>query len=132
MRRQDWPEILAGMIETYRHEPFSWGEHDCAMWAASVIKAMTDIDPAVEFRNTYSTAGDAFHILEHHGGLLHVVDKMFPRIESVLTARRGDITAMLGEFGPTLGVCIGHQCAYPGKQGLVFHPLRNCIAAWRV
>ncbi len=45
-RRPDWPARLRTIIEAARERPFSWGQHDCCLFASDAIEAMTGVDPA--------------------------------------------------------------------------------------
>ena len=44
------PEILNQHIDAARGKPFKRGSHDCCMWAADVVVALTGIDYAEDFR----------------------------------------------------------------------------------
>jgi hypothetical protein len=55
-RYGDWPERLARCIAAARTRRFAWGEHDCALFAADCVQAMTGRDPAGAYRGRYRTA----------------------------------------------------------------------------
>lgn len=133
-RRDDWPEQLAAAVDAARARPFAWGEHDCCLWAADAIAAMTGEDFAAGFRGAYSTAAGAVEILAHWGSLRglagrHLGDEIAPRL-----AGRGDIVLAETDGRPSLGVCIGLVAAFTGADGLEFLALEDaaCVAAWRV
>lgn len=52
---------------------FSWGECDCALWAADLVLERTGTDPARVLRGTYDSAFAARRALMRLGGLRTVV-----------------------------------------------------------
>lgn len=131
MRRDGWEHDLHEVIEGARHRPFRWGSHDCAIWAASVRKAVTGIDPAPGWHGTYWTALGAARTIRRTGAadLCEAVTReLGAPLASVSLARRGDIIS----DGTALGVCVGAQAAFLGPDGLVFRPMRACTVAWGI
>ena len=131
-RCQDWPARLAAEIERARHARFRWGEHDCALFAADVVRALTGFDLAAEFRGTYRSSLGARQWLRKYCGLLVLATRKLGDPIPVAVAARGDIVARCDERGPALGVCLGARCAFTGPRGLMFLPLAECVQAWRV
>lgn len=133
MRRfEDWPKRLDAAIEAARAKPFCWGAHDCALFAADIVKAITGEDLASAWRETYCSALQATRALERDGGLISVANKALGNPVVPAQARRGDVVLRCGELGPSLGICLGAKCAFTGLDGLVFVPLRECEQAWHV
>jgi len=138
MRREDWAERLAELVEARRGMQFKWGVHDCALFAADCVLAMTNVDHAVDFRGTYKTPGGALDALSGRG-LDTLLDGIFPRINPAFV-QRGDVCAIArDESAPgaddlelALGVCLGAQVAVPGVDGLQFLPVRRALHAWKV
>jgi hypothetical protein len=140
-RRPDWPEQLADAVEKARKTPFSWGSHDCALWACEVIQRMTGVDPAASVRGTYSDAAGARAALHTLGGdtLRSVAESLatahgFPPV-AIPLAQRGD----LGCYEPgkplwpvALGICVGAQAAFVGRGGIGMLPMSNIAVAWRI
>lgn len=145
IRFDDWPFRLSAHIKAASGRPFSWGTHDCCVWACDGILAMTGVDPMVDLRGKYSTAIGAARALkafsgggldetaEHIGSLLHA-----PEIP-VLTAGRGDcviadVMTPEGMTGPALGLVgmSGREAMFAGLNGLTAVPLSQCRRAWRV
>ena len=128
MRFEDWPVRLAKYIEESRNKPFQWGEHDCAIFAAGAVKAITGIDPAAEYRGQSESARESYAwVKEQDGSLLRIMDSKFPR-HKVAFARRGDICM----WQNSLGVCVGRAVLVCTKAGLVGVPLREADYAWGV
>ena len=68
-RLEDWPERLAEAIEAANERPFSWGRHDCCLFACDAVMAMTGVDPAKPFRGKYKTKRGAFGVLKRFAAL---------------------------------------------------------------
>lgn len=137
-RREDWPERLAACVAAARARPFEWGAHDCCLFAADCIQAMTDVDVAADFRGKYATAKGAAKAMKKFagGGVLAVAEKIAAAHGlahiAPAAARRGDVVALDTEQGPALGVCLGALIAAPIAAGLVFLPFTAAQAAWRI
>ena len=131
-RFEDWPRRLDAAIEGARKRPFSWGSHDCALFAADVVVALTGEDLAAYGRGHYDSAETALRMISAGGGLAAIATKALGEPVPVPQARRGDVVLRCGEHGPSLGICLGARCAFTGFEGLVFVPLNECEQAWHV
>lgn len=133
-RFEDWPQRLAAAIEAARGRPFCWGAHDCALFAAEVVQALTGIDFAAEFRGRYASKAEAVGLLGERGGLEAVVTAVLgtPRPSPIL-AQRGDVVMVVTDEGHALGICNGAHAACAGREGgLVFKPMPEWRLAWEV
>ena len=116
-RQSDWEDRLRTYLDRVTWEPFKWGTHDCALFAADAVNAMCGVDPAAAFRNTYGDRRGAAQALRDHGAgtLLATVGSWFAPA-SVHHAKRGDIV-MLDRR--TTGICVGRYSWFIGTpQGL--------------
>jgi len=138
MRISNWPSALVNHIDANRKRPFEWGAHDCMLWAASCVEAITGFDPASDLRGTYQTALAAYRIIEDRGGFDQLVESLLPGDEGIRTHRnlamRGDLVTTTDEKGrKALGVCDTHHGIFPGPNGLTFVKRGNLSSlAWRV
>lgn len=133
-RFSDWEERLSLYIDRVFDEPFCWGEHDCALFAAGAVKAMTGVDMAADFRGRYGSRREAAQALRAagyktlHGAARHWLGK--PKHPAL--AHRGDIVMRR----QALGVCFGRGAWFVGsilgRSGLFDAPLNDCRAAWSV
>lgn len=134
-RFDDWEARLAVYLDRVEWEPFTWGQHDCALFAASAICAQTGVDPAAEFRGKYFDARGAAQALRAYGEgtLLKTVTQWLGEPKSAHHAKRGDIV-MRDRL--TTGVCVGHYSYFVGiEQGyerLAILPTRDCQKAFTV
>ncbi len=135
MRRfEDWPRRLDAAIEAARARHFSWSEgHDCCLFAADVVLALTGRDFAESFRGRYSTRAEAVALLGARGGLEAVVTSYLGQpLPTALLARRGDVVMVETPEGRALGVSVGGKAACAGPQGLTFVPMAGWLSGWRV
>lgn len=85
---------------------FGWGGvgcEDCTTWCATYAQTITGLDPAADFRGTYSTETEAKALINRHGGLLHLAG---PRLEQqgwkrVQTPESGDLAVIHAVAGFT-------------------------------
>ncbi|MFQ5535576.1 MAG: hypothetical protein ACE5EM_12670 [Sphingomonadales bacterium] len=133
MRKSDWPELLAREVEAAAERPFCWGKHDCCLFAANIVKAMTGDDPAKAFRGRYRTEFGARRALKRYGSgtLYHTLRSLFGNPIPPARAWRGDLVYMVTENGPSAGVCLGAIAAF-ASDGLAFVPMSETAKAWRV
>lgn len=128
MRLPDWPERLADLLAERKRTPFAWGSHDCALFAADAVNAITGDDPAKNFRG-YDDEREALRIIHGAGGMRGLVD--LPE-KPIGFAQRGDVVLALVDGRETFGVCIGGEYAAPGADGLVFRQMAEVVAVFEV
>lgn len=133
IRRDDWEARLIDYLAATADEPYAYGRHDCALFAAGAVLAMTDFDPAAAFRGRYSTAVGSARALRRYGAgtLEATIATMFPD-RPIGFARRGDL--VLHESA--VGVCVGADAVFVGQEGeragLVRVARRAWLRAWGV
>ncbi|MFN3077472.1 MAG: DUF6950 family protein [Alphaproteobacteria bacterium] len=139
-RSQDWPILLNDALMAASERPFSWGRHDCCLFAADIVRAMTGEDAAAPFRGRYGTKRGAMRALKAFagGGLPEAVRAIakhhgWEELSPVALAGRGDLAMLDTEDGPSLAICIGSRVAMAARDGgVAFLPLGSCYAAWRI
>lgn len=130
MKRIDtWEAALSAYIAQHRDTPFIYGDHDCGVFAAGAVKAMTGVDLIPEFRGKYQNEIGAARALKKlgAGNLEKTVDAKLPQI-SISRVQRGDIVMMDGN----LGVAVGGKAWFTGEEGLVSVPQELWDKAWGV
>ena len=134
-RREDWPSRLAAALEAARDKPFTWGEHDCGLFAGDCVLAMTDTDPVAAYRGQYTDEeGARATMLALSGGGLRAVwnAALGPAVNNVRFAKRGDV--VLVEVGgvEATGIVAGSRVACLSEAGLLMVPAHRIVAAWGV
>lgn len=134
-RRHGWRPALFATLDRFRAEPFTWdGEHDCGMFFADCIEAMTGVDIAAPLRGKYRSKAGAFRALRNLGFDDHVdyVASILPAVENPALARVGDGAVVASGDGPALAIVIGAQIACYAPEGLGFVPFGSAVRAFRV
>ena len=57
-----FPRVVKQEIDAAAARAFTWGEHDCCMWACDVVQKITGRDPCTPFRGTYH---DLMHAVDY-------------------------------------------------------------------
>lgn len=134
MRRlPDWQPRLAAFLEDAGRLPFAEGRHDCALFAAGAVAAMTGEDPAAGWRGRYRTTRGGLRVLRAAGHRDHLAlaAALFEGIPPAF-ARMGDLAAVPGQGGPALGVVQGEGVFVLTPAGMGLVPLTAATAAWRL
>jgi hypothetical protein len=137
---QDWPTLFFHFIESRRAVPFAWGRHDCCLFACDGILSQTGLDPAAGlYRGKYRDALGAARLVRKHGGVEAIAAKVcaawgWPELATARLAQRGDVVLMDINDGMkcALGLVVGGEAAFPGPEGLLMYPLRECRRAWAI
>lgn len=130
-RLPDWPARLATLVARAHAQPFAWGVHDCCLWAADAVLAVTGVDPAADLRGAYRTERDAYCIVHARGGLRGLGDGIGPRIHPRL-AIAGDVGLVRGTKRVMAGVCVGEVWMVAATEGLLALPFDAARYAWGV
>jgi hypothetical protein len=138
-RAENWPIKLADALVRARRRPFVWGQHDCCLFVADVVKAMTGMDMGADIRGRYdSREGAAALIAQTTGGggfdalaALYADRYGFAEVAPGF-AWRGDVALTDADLGPTLGIIIDSSVGHLAPGGLTFLPRALVRRAWRV
>lgn len=130
-RLPDWQPRLAALVSQRLRQPLQWGAHDCTMWAADAVLAVTGVDMAAAVRGTYSTEAEAELRLLQAGGLVELCHRHLGPVVRTALAQPGDIG--LSSVGGTraLVVCGGAHFLAVGARGLVPVPPDDVVRVWR-
>lgn len=133
MRLKGWEQALARTTRAAMTRPHTWGTHDCAMFAAACVKAITGQDFAAEFVGRYSDEEGARKMLASLGcmDVGDLASRFLPEIEPH-EARRGDVVMIEGRLGRFLAVVDGRTAVGPAASGLTHTPVDQAVRAWRV
>lgn len=131
VRRPDWPARLAEQLEGARRRPFCFGAHDCYLFAADVVLAMTGHDTAAELRGAYANERSALRKIAAHGSFRASIEHYYGPPSAGLPAR-GDVVLARRNGRESLGVCIDHRFAGPGALGLEYGRVDEAICFWKI
>jgi len=144
-----WQARLVTYMADCRARPFAPGRHDCALFAAGAVQAMTGHDPAATWRGRYQTQAGGLRLLRRAGHDDHIVlaATLFAEIP-VMVAGPGDLAVIETEdspalgpefdpafgpaLGPALGVMQGAAIYVLGPGGLGLMPRNAATRAFRV
>lgn len=132
-RLPDWRRRLELYLAEVANRPFAFGRHDCGLFAAGAIEAMTGKDPGEPYRDRYGSFKGALKALRKDGFADHLVlaNALFSALP-VARARPGDLAAVETGEGPAFGIVQGEQVYLAGEAGLRLVPLTDAARAWRV
>lgn len=131
MKHPDWHNRLIAVIRAAEKRPFSWGEHDCCLFAADCAEAMTGESFAEKWRGTYDTETGAKKALLRGGGSLEKVLAKYLDEVPLKLAQRGDIAVVENAGTRCAGVIYGGALWVPGETGLVCLRVKP-LSTWRV
>jgi hypothetical protein len=133
-RVKNWELHATRYFNTVSVTPFYWGRHDCALFVADAVHAMTGIDFAAKWRGSYCDEAGAAEVLAGIGAasVVDLPDRFgLPQIREG-DPRRGDVVAIVGRFGPVLGVQWAPWPVSAGDRGLEHAVGWRRLMAWRV
>lgn len=136
-RKSNWPEILSEELDKADKRPFEFGKHDCCLFAANILKAMTGNDFACGLRNYRSAAGSIRMLQTKGAGTLSKTMTVIMRERKCKSippaqARRGDLVMAVPSETDELavGICVGTHAAF-ATDGVSYLPMAEVKRAWR-
>jgi hypothetical protein len=132
-RLPDWRSRLRAYVEQKARQNFRPGTHDCAMFVAGGVEAMTGTDPAAEWRGTYRSLKKARARLDEAGtDMASIAAAQLPEVEPIF-AQEGDVAVLDGADGhPAFGLVQGAFVYVLTPDGLGLVPLTDARRAFRV
>ena len=116
MKHPDWQNRLNAVMKAAIERPFSWGQHDCCLFAADCAEAMTGENFANGWRGTYySETGAKKEILCGGGSLEKVLADISDEVP-VKLAQRGDIAVVENARARCAGVVCSERYGFPVKM----------------
>lgn len=131
MRLNDWMLRLEKLVQERQRARFTWGEHDCSMWACDAVQAVTGRDPAADLRGLYASEAEANALIEAGGGLGAMACARFGAEIAPALAAAGDIGLISTPRGDALVVCVGGHWLAAAPFGLTVIPAASVLRTWR-
>jgi hypothetical protein len=138
MRMPDWQGRLLACLAAAENKPFAWGTHDCCVFAADCVQAVTGDDPLSHWRGRWRTERGAARVMRSvgGGGLAQAAETLarecgWPLV-AVAQAQRGDVALAVIDAQPTILMCTGVHFVGPSATGWVRVPLSAVTKSWRV
>ncbi len=133
MKKQNWPLLLAQFIESRRHSPFVWGEHDCCLFVADAIELICNVDPAAPYRGKYTTAMGSYRALKKYGdgSIAGALSVCFQEI-APCDLGRGDAAMVEVDGEMAAALSFGNKLWVAGENGLNTLLRSSAIQAWRI
>ena len=131
-RLPTWQTRFALLCIERQRRPFEWGAHDCCLWAADAVRAVTGQDFAEGLRGTYATAAEAARMLAQAGGVRALATHALGEPVGPLMAAVGDVVLFEQDGRELLAVCNGGTALAVAGQGLEPLPMSAALAVWKV
>lgn len=129
-----WRTALADYVQLASTEPFQWGRHDCALFAAGAVQVMTGEDFAADYRGKYQTLRGGLRLLKKAGLANHaeMAASLFEEVHPS-QAMVGDVAAVEEDGAIALGIVQGELIyVLRPDAGIATVPLLRATRAFRV
>ena len=131
-RLPDWRTRLIEYLAQSARAAFVPGTHDCALFLAGGVAAMTDRDYASDFRGKYDTTRAGLKLIKAAGFEDHIaLARHHLRQKSVAFANEGDGAVVPGAV-PALGIVQGAGVYVLREDGLGIEPLTSATMVLEV
>ena len=121
-KTEGWQIRLAAYLNDCSRRQLAYGQHDCALFAAGAVQAMTGIDLADGWRGRYSTLRGGLRVLRAQGYRDHIA-LAAAHLPEIAAPRPGDLAAIDTPDGPALGVVQGAMVYVLGDADLSLLPI---------
>lgn len=133
MRLPDWKTHLIAYLADAAHKAYRPGVHDCALFSAGAVLAMTGVDLAAGWRGRYTTLTRGLRVLRRAGYVDHIdlAARHFEKLHPAF-AHLGDLAVIPSSEGPILGVMQGEGVYCLGLKQLRIEPRERAVRAFKV
>ena len=123
---------LQEYLDSVRTTPYTWGEHDCAMFAAKATDARLGTDYADKVRAFGATSARAYRKLLRDGKSLEQLTTGILGDPVVKKIEEGDVVLIGKGHRAALAVAVPPLAFAAGPDGLLPVPLAAVTRVWRV
>lgn len=135
-RHEDWRSRLGAYVSIVRASPYAFGSHDCWLFVAGAIEAMTGTDHATRHRGRYKTARGALGIMKRAeaSNMAEFAGLHLEEIDAPVFAQIGDVMAIPTDdvFGYSLGILNGEQVLVVTATGIGVRDRADATRAFKV
>jgi hypothetical protein len=142
-RKYQWDTaLLHDFIIATANTTFTYGSHDCCLFVADAVLAMTDVDIADDFRGKYDSRIAAFKLIKSITGGISVTDALaycakkysMTEYQYPLMASRGDMVIVDNAGDPSAGIIHlnGRTVLVASETGMKTVPITSVQRAWKV
>lgn len=135
MRVENWVERLDAVFSDAAARPFAWGSHDCCLFAARCVEAMTGEHPMPDAVGAYKTKTGAYRWLKREFGTVRqMLELLLDAPCNPNFAKRGDLA--LFEKGQDFAIGVidlsGEQVLCVDESGTYYIHKSLATAFWTV
>ena len=129
---------MQDILDKYKASEFKYGTLDCCLFVANVIKDMTGIDYAVQWRGRYRSEFGALRMIAEHKDMHGIACAAFGKMRPVWSVRKGDPVLLNPELvehdtiHEGLGIFDGDKIFYMAEIGLMDAPILAGRGCWHV
>ena len=118
-RLSDWEQRLHDLVAANFDRPHEFGRHDCLLWPAAAVKALTGRDHGRGHRGKYNSLATAYRHLQQMGfdGPEALLDSLFDEVP-IGFAQRGDLALCDFPDGAVPGLVMGDFALIVATDGL--------------
>ena len=126
------------ILDKYKSACFEYGTLDCCLFVADVIKDMTGIDYAAQWRGRYRSEFGALRMIAEHKDMRGIACTAFGKMHPVWAVKKGDpvlLNPQLVEHDSIhegLGIFDGDQIVYMAEKGQMKAPVLAGVGCWHV
>lgn len=132
-RLPDWYERLKGYLADAAAKPFVEGKHDCALFLAGGVEAMTGTDYAARYRGRYTTTRGGLRVLRKDGFADHIAfaaNHLAEKPTAFLNV--GDGAVVETDAGGSLGIVQGENIYVLTPERMMLFPLMVATRGFEV
>lgn len=133
MRLTDWQLRFSDATREAHDKRFKWGEHDCCLWVANCVLAITGIDYAESWRGKYSDESGAYALIKKGESLTKMVTSVL-KTEAINPnyANVGDVVLIVTGGKEALAICNGASVLIPSRTRMVSLPMSSAKKVWKI
>lgn len=132
-RLVNWRSNLQSFILTIQAQHFEYGVHDCIIFPANCIRAMTGVDLAIPYRGKYKTLRGGIGLLKKHGykDQFDYIKRNFTEYPPSM-AQTGDIALVdIGDSIPAGGIVYGDVIYMVHRKSIAVVPITMAATVYR-